>query len=112
MNTILVDKTGTLTLGKPMFKRVETFSSYTDSEILSIAAAVDSNSEHPLAQAIVNEAKNRKVKIVKTLDFESITGKGAVAKFDNVLYGVGNKKLLEYLNINSNFDKQKIEKCN
>jgi len=109
VDTILVDKTGTLTLGKPAFKDGEGFDNHSDEEILSIAAAIDNFSEHPLAKAIVKAAKERELVIDKATDFESVTSKGAIAKLGNKVYGIGNKKLIEYLDVTNSIDEGKIK---
>ncbi|VDN49278.1 copper [Cu(I)] transporter ATPase [Petrocella atlantisensis] len=108
VDTVLVDKTGTLTLGKPAFKDSESFSHYNSDEILQIAASIDNNSEHPLAQAIVKAAKNKGISINDTADFESVTGKGAVGKIGSKVYGIGNMKLVDYLGVKYEIDLKKI----
>ena len=109
VTTVLVDKTGTLTEGKPSFKDSVSYSDkFSDDEILGYAAAIDNNSEHPLAQAIVKAAKEKGHVIVPSVDFESITGKGAIAKIETVVYGIGNGKLLDYLGVSSNFEEESV----
>ena len=76
-----------------MFKSL---GSYSDKDILQIAASVDSNSEHPLAKAIIDAAKGEGLELRKTSDFTSITGKGVLAKIDDKQIGVGSLKLLEH----------------
>ncbi len=99
VTTVMVDKTGTLTEGKPALHMFKSLSSYTDKEILQLAASVDSNSEHPLAKAIMDAAKREGLELKKTTDFTSITGKGVLAKIDNNLIGAGSLKLLEHFEI-------------
>src|SRR5680860_95030 len=94
VDTLLVDKTGTLTLGKPTLNIFKSYSDYSDDEILQLAASVDSNSEHPLAAAIVAKAKEKGIELLETRDFESLTGMGASAHIDNKLVAVGNDKLI------------------
>jgi Cu2+-exporting ATPase len=108
VDTVLVDKTGTLTLGKPAFKDSEAFGDFSDDDILSIAAAIDNFSEHPLAQAIVKAAKDKELTFDEASGFESITGKGAVAKINGKQYGIGNKKLIIYMGVTNTIDEEKI----
>lgn len=108
IDMVLVDKTGTLTLGKPTFKASEGFDHFSDDKVLSISATIDSLSEHPLAQAIVKAAKQRQIPFDHATDFESITGKGAIAKINGKQVGIGNKKLMEYLAVKYSIDEAKI----
>ncbi len=84
INVIVVDKTGTLTEGKPKLQTViSNFKSeISEDEILRLAASLEKQSEHPLAEAIIKGAEERNLKLAKVLDFESITGKGIVGKID------------------------------
>jgi Cu2+-exporting ATPase len=108
VNTLIVDKTGTLTEGKPSLKNYKSFGSLSDKEVLKLAASIDSNSEHPLADAIVNGAKEKNIEIVKLDKFESITGKGVQAIFDGKKIGLGNKKLVEDFRAKINDDNEKL----
>lgn len=92
---LIVDKTGTLTEGKPALKEFKSFGSYSNEDILQFAASVDANSEHPLADAIVNGAKEKGIKIHKVEKFESVTGKGAYATYSGKLISIGNQRLVE-----------------
>ncbi len=89
VDTIVVDKTGTLTLGRPEVTSVETLGDWTEEKIVAMAAAVESQSEHPLAQAVVRRAKADGLSLVEALEFESITGGGvrAVVNGKTVLIG-------------------------
>jgi Cu+-exporting ATPase len=100
VNTLVVDKTGTLTIGKPKLVTVQSSPEITASELLSLSAGVEQLSEHPLASAIVAGAKERNINPLLVSDFNSITGKGAraVANGKNIL--IGNKALLEQFKIN------------
>lgn len=104
VNIVLVDKTGTLTKGKPSFKKVLSFTEESEEYILKIAASLDSNSEHPLAQTIVKHAKSIGVNLLKTENFDSITGKGVLGTIDNKKYGIGNDKLINYFGFNRTHD--------
>ena len=95
VNTLIVDKTGTLTEGKPTLAGYKSFGSLPDEEILKLAASIDANSEHPLAEAIVKGAKEKSIELIKLNNFESVTGKGVPAKWNNKRIGLGNKKLME-----------------
>lgn len=95
ITTLVVDKTGTLTLGKPKLAHVKTLNGFDEASTLSAVAALEKLSEHPLAEAIVNGAAERGLKIDRVSDFESITGMGVKGKVQNQTVLVGNRKLLE-----------------
>lgn len=95
VNTLVIDKTGTITEGKPSLKASLSFGNYKNNEILQIAASVDANSEHPLAAAIVKGAKERGVDIIKVENFESVTGKGVQGRYQGKKVGVGNHRFAE-----------------
>jgi Cu+-exporting ATPase len=99
VDTLVIDKTGTLTLGKPKLVTVQTFDSLAENEFLSLAASLEQASEHPLAQAIVSGAKERKIGLLEVQEFKSITGKGATAVVRGQKIAVGNKALLDELSI-------------
>jgi Cu+-exporting ATPase len=94
VDTLLVDKTGTLTLGKPTVTIVQGSASWAEDEVLRLAASVDKQSEHPLAAAIVAAAEGRGLALAAAQGFVSITGKGAVAQVGGHRISVGNDKLL------------------
>lgn len=99
VDTIVIDKTGTLTIGKPKLITVKSLSSIPDNELLSMAASLEKASEHPLAAAIVSGAQERKV-ILKNVDqFSSITGKGIQAVVDGKKVAVGNRALMSEFSI-------------
>lgn len=111
INTIVVDKTGTITKGKP--EVTDIIPSYTDGEtdgieVLKLIASLEKNSEHPLAMAIQEKAKEMKVTLTKVEDFEIIEGKGLQGKIDDKLYYAGNLKLIDELGIK--YDKDLIDK--
>lgn len=95
IDALIIDKTGTITEGKPSLKGFHSFNNKAPEEILQWAASVDANSEHPLANAIVKGAKQLDIELLKTEQFESITGKGVKAKIDKQWVGVGNHRLVE-----------------
>ena len=94
VDTIVVDKTGTLTQGRPEVTAIETIGDWTEQEILSLAAAVEAQSEHPLAQAVVRRAKTDEVAIAEASDFQSITGGGVRATVDGKAVLIGKAELL------------------
>ncbi len=99
VNTLVVDKTGTLTEGKPKLVAVQAEEGFTEDEVLRIAASLERASEHPLAEAIVYGAQEKGVELAKTNNFQSITGKGVTGEVDRHTVAVGNIKLLESLGI-------------
>ena len=94
VDTIVVDKTGTLTQGRPEVTAIETFGDWTDSDILRLAAAVEAQSEHPLAQAVLRRAKSDDVPMIEATDFDSITGGGVQANADGRSVMIGKADLL------------------
>jgi Cu+-exporting ATPase len=100
VNTLVVDKTGTLTEGKPKLVAVEA-TGMEDDELLRLAASLERGSEHPLAEAIVQGAKDRKVALVKADDFESLTGKGVIGRVDGTEVVLGTQTLLEERDIDA-----------
>ena len=99
IDTLVVDKTGTLTEGKPHLAALVAVSGQNDTEILRLAASLERGSEHPLAAAIVGGAEQKRVKLAATRDFRSITGKGVVGLVDGKRVALGNRKLLEELKV-------------
>ncbi|WP_223248759.1 heavy metal translocating P-type ATPase [Thalassolituus oleivorans] len=95
VDTLIVDKTGTLTEGRPAFHAVISAGSLAPNEVLRLAASVDQGSEHPLAQAIVAEARKRELKLSPAIDFESASGIGVRGKVDNHFVALGNTALME-----------------
>ncbi|MCG8650492.1 MAG: HAD-IC family P-type ATPase, partial [Pirellulales bacterium] len=88
------DKTGTLTQGRPELTAIETFGQWSESDVLSLAAAVESQSEHPLALAVVRSAKSKQVPMKEASEFESFTGGGVVANVDGRKVLIGKADLL------------------
>jgi heavy metal translocating P-type ATPase len=99
IDTLVVDKTGTLTEGKPRVISVIPVRGQDEGEILFLAASLERSSEHPLAAAIISGAEERGVKLANAREFRSITGKGVVGSVDGKQVALGNRKLLEELNI-------------
>jgi Cu+-exporting ATPase len=94
IDTLVVDKTGTLTEGKPKVVVVVPTVGYTETEVLRLAASVERASEHPLADAIVNEAKDRGIQTTGVLDFDSPAGKGALGTVEGKKVLLGNATFL------------------
>ena len=95
VNTLIVDKTGTLTEGKPAFDRVVAAQGQTETSVLQIAASIDQGSEHPLAQAIVTEARKRDLILDKPESFESSSGIGVRGIVAGQRIAVGNTALMD-----------------
>jgi Cu+-exporting ATPase len=93
-NTLVVDKTGTLTEGKPSLAVVESSGAVADDELLRLAASLERGSEHPLASAIVKGAESKELKLFEANDFQSITGKGVFGKVDGKRVILGNSVML------------------
>ncbi len=108
VDTVIVDKTGTITKGKPTLVDIKNFSNLKDSEFLSILTTLENKSEHPIAHAIINYAKENKISIGEVSDFANIEGKGLSGKVSGVEYFIGNAKLIEDLKLK--FDFSIIEK--
>jgi len=94
LNVIVVDKTGTLTEGKPRLQKVVALSDFTENEILKLAASLEKSSEHPLAEAIIKGAEERKIEFAAVENFESVTGKGVFGSVDGRKILLGNAKLM------------------
>ncbi len=100
VDTLVVDKTGTLTEGKPKLVAVQAEEGFSEQEVLRLVASLERASEHPLAEAIVTGAEEKGVVLSKTINFQSVTGKGVKGEVDGNTVAVGNIKLLESLGIN------------
>lgn len=99
VDTLIIDKTGTLTEGKPKLTEVITLDGFEQKQILKLVASLEQNSEHPLASAIVKGAKEQNLELVIVQDFSSITGKGVQGKIDGLAVALGNAALFTELNI-------------
>jgi P-type Cu+ transporter len=99
VDTLVVDKTGTLTEGKPKVTAVVPAAGRSESEILPLAASLERSSEHPLAAAIVTAARERNASIQEATDFASVTGKGVTGKIGGRSVALGNAKLMADLGI-------------
>lgn len=101
IDTLVVDKTGTLTEGKPKLVSVQTASEFEKSTVLQLAASLERGSEHPLAAAIVAGAEERGVALLKAESFTSLTGKGVKGNVDSYSVALGNQALLDELGVSS-----------
>ncbi|MHB1287504.1 MAG: heavy metal translocating P-type ATPase [Leptospirales bacterium] len=101
VDTLVVDKTGTLTEGKPKLVTVQAATGFNEEGVLSLAASLERASEHPLAEAIVQGAEAKGVKLMQSVNFQSITGKGVTGEVDGKAVALGNHKLMESLGIAS-----------
>ena len=101
IDTIVVDKTGTLTLGEPKLTDVVPAGDMTEEKLLLLSASLEKVSEHPLAAAIVQGTAEREIKTLETTDFESHTGKGVSGMVDGVKVLLGNRKLMDDFEIDT-----------
>ena len=99
VDTLVVDKTGTLTEGKPQLVSAQASEGFEEDEMLRLAASLERASEHPLAEAIVRGAEERGVKLSPTDHFESITGQGVTGTIDGQAVALGNLRLFEELSV-------------
>ncbi len=95
INTVVLDKTGTITQGKPVVTDIITMNTMSENELLTIAASMEKPSEHPLADAIVLKANELNLSLKETKDFTAISGRGIVATIDGTEYLAGNAALME-----------------
>lgn len=100
IDTVVLDKTGTITNGKPDVDNIFVFDELKEDELLQIIGSLEAKSEHPIGTAIINKVKEKNIEIKHTQQFEAIAGKGIKAKIDNKTYYAGNEKLMKEHNIN------------
>ena len=101
VDTLVVDKTGTLTEGRPRLTDVVTLSDRNEEDVLAVAAALEMGSEHPLAEAIVAGARDRGLKPARAREFEAITGKGVRGRVDESDVALGNPAMMDSLGIDT-----------
>ncbi|MCH8264182.1 MAG: heavy metal translocating P-type ATPase [Proteobacteria bacterium] len=101
VDTLVVDKTGTLTEGKPKLVSVHAEAGFSEDTVLRLAASLERASEHPLAAAIVSGAQDRGVTLLKATDFQSVTGQGVKGRVDGHDVALGNANLLKSLGIDA-----------
>ena len=97
INAIVLDKTGTITVGKPQVNDIFVFNKMQEGELLKIVGAIESKSEHPIAKAILE--KTKEVEVLEAQNFEAIEGKGIKASINNNTYFAGNESLMKENNI-------------
>jgi Cu+-exporting ATPase len=110
VNTVVLDKTGTITKGEPSVTDIMTFNGYTSHDVLGISASAESGSEHPLAHAIVSMAKSKKLVLENLREFEAVSGMGVKALVGDKKVFFGNMKLLQKFKIQSEMIEQKMTK--
>ena len=110
IDTLIVDKTGTLTLGRPVFAKAIAVASFTEDEVLRIAASVDQGSEHPLAHAIVDAARTRGLGLARAEEFESATGVGVRSRVDGRSVVLGNAALMREAGVDTSPVAQEAER--
>ncbi len=101
VDTVVVDKTGTLTEGKPRVTELILTEGIAESELLRLVASLERGSEHPLAHAIVEKAKKAEVKLTEALDFEAPNGMGVIGQIDGKRIALGNRLLMESEGVNT-----------
>jgi Cu+-exporting ATPase len=109
VDTLIVDKTGTLTEGKPRLVTLEAFPGFSEQDVLRLAASLERASEHPLAHAIVEAARERRVALAPVSDFTSETGGGVKGRVDSHEIWVGSGRFLESLRITIEAAKERAE---
>jgi Cu+-exporting ATPase len=110
-DTLVVDKTGTLTEGKPRLLTVETEPGVSEEELLRLAASLERSSEHPLAAAVVNAAQEQRIALARASGFESITGEGVVGVVDGRRVAIGNARLMERLSIDASTLSSRVDEA-
>ncbi|MBD8876221.1 heavy metal translocating P-type ATPase [Roseibium polysiphoniae] len=101
VDTLVVDKTGTLTEGRPVLSDVVSLGDANETDLLTIAASLEAGSEHPLAEAIVGGAEERGIKAAAIEDFEAITGKGVIGRLKDEPVALGNAALMADLGVDT-----------
>jgi len=99
VDTLVADKTGTLTYGRPEFMGIKNYSAYSDKEVISLLASLENKSEHPIATAITNYANKQNISVLPVEDFKVMKGKGLQGRVNNQEYFVGNITFIKELGI-------------
>ncbi len=108
MDTIIFDKTGTITKGEPDVTDIVLLRELDEDEVLRIAASVEKTSEHPLGQAIVKKAQNDLIKLSEANSFSAIPGKGLISDFEGMKVLIGNRKLMSENSIDISIGEEKV----
>ncbi len=109
VNTLVIDKTGTLTEGKPRVTNLEVTSEWSENDVLGFVAAIEKSSEHPLAAAILEETETRGLRVGEAEGFLSVTGKGIIGEIDRRTVAVGNPALMKEIGANQNPFEQRVQ---
>lgn len=99
VNSVLLDKTGTITIGQPVLSNIINYSEYDDDEILKISRSIEQFSQHPISLALFNNEDKNEFELYDVDDFENINGKGISGKINGKTYFIGNKKIIQDNNI-------------
>ena len=110
IDTVVIDKTGTLTVGKPVVTNIFVTNDFNTQEFIKIASGLELGSEHPLAESIVTFAKNKNIEPLSMKEFKATFGKGIEAEFDGTKYFAGNEKFFSDVKINLSEIKSTIDK--
>ena len=95
VNSVLLDKTGTITIGHPVMSNIINYSKYSDDEILKISRSIEQYSQHPISLALFNNRDKNEFELYDVIDFENINGKGIAGKINDKTYFIGNKKIIQ-----------------
>ena len=107
IDVLIIDKTGTITEGKPSVEKVVADGNYSEEEVIKLMASVNAQSEHPLASATVKYAKEQKIALLEASDFNAVTGKGVTGSTSGKEVAIGNEKLMSQLNAEVSEELQK-----
>ncbi|WP_330848505.1 heavy metal translocating P-type ATPase [Aliarcobacter butzleri] len=110
INTVVIDKTGTITEGRTQVTDIFTSEKITQDKLLQLCATIEKNSEHPLSDAILKKAQEKEIELLSTTDFEALNGLGIKAKVEDRLFYIGNKKLLDSKNLSLDLFYENSEK--
>jgi Cu+-exporting ATPase len=109
LSCIILDKTGTVTEGKPVVSAIVAVEDYTEEQVLRLAASIESGSEHPLAAAIIKAAENRQIKLEKAGKFDAIAGHGVTARINDQAIAFGNSALMAEKSIEFDSHNNRLE---
>ena len=108
VHTIVFDKTGTITKGKPEVTDIIGNNKFKEKDILYFASSIEKGSEHPLAKAIIETAKKKGIKLDKVTNFKAISGKGIMGRVAGKKVAVGNQKLMKDLGVDFKGDRKSV----
>lgn len=108
LDTVVLDKTGTITEGKPAVTGIVCAGGQREDTVLQLAASLERGSEHPLALAVLREAESRELNLAEASGFEALNGKGVTAVIDGVRYRLGNQRWLEQEGISASLDSRSL----